>query len=73
MGTDAINDKIEKLWKLLDDHNKALQRFMDATRLAIENRDLQVVGELSGQLVVIGQSDVCYAMIIEVLEDLKKR
>ena len=67
-----VNDKVEKLWKLLAEHNKALGRYIQIQKEAITSKDFEKVGDASGDIQMVAQSDVCYATLIEVLEDLRK-
>lgn len=67
-----VNDKIEKLWKLLAEHNKLLRERVQKQKETIESKDFEAVGEFSGEIQMLAQSDVCYATLIEVLEELRK-
>jgi len=65
-----VTDKIEKLWKLLAEHNTLLEKFIQKRRKMIESRNFVAVGDVSGTILLLAQSDVCYATLIEVLEEL---
>lgn len=71
MANANVDDKIEKLWELLELHIKDYERRIKRMRELIKRRDVVSFGNLAGEVVVIGQSDVCYATSIEILDDLK--
>jgi len=69
--TEILDDKIGKLWELLEAHNKELNIILLRSKVAIKDRDVMALGDLAGQIVVIGQADCCYLIAIEILEEVK--
>lgn len=67
-----VDDKVEKLWELLAEHNKTYGEYIQRQKEAIANKNFDNVGIVSGAIQMRAQSDVCYATIISVLEDLRK-
>jgi len=68
---EAVN-KIEKLWDVLATHNEMMKLLLTEMKTAIDKKDYLKVGEIAGEIQVIAVSDVCYSLMIEMLEDLLK-
>ena len=70
---EELNEKVRKLWELLQTHITIIEERLKLMAQAIAQKDVEQAGNIAGDITVIGQSDVCYATAIEILEDLKQK
>lgn len=65
-----IEDRIRKLWKTLESHNLQFQALLDRLILAVEQRDLEDIGNVSGVLSTMMVSNCCFATTIQILQNI---